>query len=161
MHPPFSPSIHCTGKSPTTAKGLLRADTAQALELREWILSYQYSHDLVIACHELMLWGLFCINFPQLDSLAPSGSRLSQLQKGKNQVRSPFLSRIPLDTSGTALPRLPSPTTAYLSSASSPFSCLLYPEASVGQPVHLQKHLHTPPHSGCPGRILCLWKVSQ
>lgn len=161
MHPPFSPSIHCTGQSPTTVKGLLSAGTAQALELREWILSYQYSHDLVILRHEWMLLGLFCINFPQLDSLAPSGSRLSQLQKGRNQTRPPFLSRIPLDTWGTALPRLHSATTAYLSPASSLFSCLLYPEAFVGQPVHLQKRLHTPPHSSCPGRILCLWKVSQ
>lgn len=98
MHSPFPPSIHCTGKSPTTFKGLLSAGTAQALELREWILSYQYSHDLVILCHESMLLGLFCIilyilyifvyiwyifvyfvYIPQLDSLAPLGSRLSQL----------------------------------------------------------------------------------
>lgn len=78
--PSLSPSIHCTGKSPTTVKGLLSAGTAQALELREWIL-YQYSHDLVILCHELMLLGLFCINFPQLDSLAPSGSRLSVTER--------------------------------------------------------------------------------
>lgn len=59
MQPPSSVSTHCTQRSPKNPQRPTKCGYSASPEIREHILSNQYSHDLVILSHELTLWRLF------------------------------------------------------------------------------------------------------
>lgn len=73
MHRPSSPITHCTRRSPQNLqRPTNRQGTEQALDTMEWILSYQYSLDLVILSHQLLLYKLFSTGLWPRWGLPPS-----------------------------------------------------------------------------------------
>lgn len=163
---PLPPPLTAQPGALRTSKDLLSADARRALKIREQILLHQCPHDLGISSHELILWGPFRMNFSRLD-FGPVGVRDPDFCRGSGLLQLRVTERG--DETCALLPGPGAPLFRGSALLPPPPPVLLRvycTEALVGRPVvrlpgsSLQKPLRIPPQCSCPGRILCLWKVS-
>lgn len=167
MHPPFSLIPHCTARRPKNlqrpTKRRHRASPGDKGVDSPPPMSSGPGHfipqidTLGAISYELFSAGLWPRWGPEPHFCRGSG--LSQLRVTEMWDETCNLLPGPEPPSSAARHSYPIPAT------SSPFTGLLYrgPRGPAGRPparLKPPKTLHTPPHCSCPGRILCLWKVS-